>query len=96
MLGLDIELLRRFGAFVGKDVKFSDMEFGGLIAAVSSKKVDMIAASIYITEERKKQIDFSDPYFEMGNRVFALKSNIAENKPGIFCGRAGPVRSCSW
>jgi len=53
------------------------MEFGGLIAAVSTNKVDMIAASIYITEERQKQIDFSDPYYEMGNRVFALKSNIA-------------------
>ena len=53
------------------------MEFGGLIAAVATSKVDMIAASIYITEERQKQINFSDPYFEMGNRVFALKSNIA-------------------
>ena len=77
LLGFDIELVKRFGAFIGKEVKFADMEFGGLIAAVSSKKVDMIAASIYITEERKKQIDFSDPYYEMGNRVFALKSNIA-------------------
>jgi polar amino acid transport system substrate-binding protein len=77
LLGFDIELAKRFGAAVGKQVKFSDMEFGGLIAAVSTNKVDMIAASIYITEERQKQIDFSDPYYEMGNRVFALKSNIA-------------------
>jgi polar amino acid transport system substrate-binding protein len=53
------------------------LEFGGLIAAVASGKVDMIAASIFITDERKKQIDFSNPYFEMGNRVFGLKSNIA-------------------
>jgi His/Glu/Gln/Arg/opine family amino acid ABC transporter permease subunit len=77
LLGFDIELARRFAAFLGKDVKFSDMEFGGLIAAVASNKVDLIAASIYITEERMKQINFSDPYMEMGNRVFALKSNIA-------------------
>jgi polar amino acid transport system substrate-binding protein len=53
------------------------MEFGGLVAAVASRKVDLIAASIYITEERLKLINFSDPYFEQGNRVFALKSNIA-------------------
>jgi polar amino acid transport system substrate-binding protein len=75
--GFDIELIRRFGAFVGKDVKFSEMEFGGLISAVASSKVDLIAASIYITAERQKQINFSDPYYAMGNRVFALKSNIA-------------------
>ena len=77
LLGFDIELARRFGAFLGKEVKFSNLEFGGLIAAVASGKVDMIAASIFITDERKKQIDFSNPYFEMGNRVFGLKSNIA-------------------
>jgi polar amino acid transport system substrate-binding protein len=53
------------------------MEFGGLVAAVATRKVDLIAASIYITEERLKLINFSDPYFEQGNRVFALKSNIA-------------------
>ena len=77
LLGFDIELLNRFGASAGKEVRFSDMEFGGLIAAVAAHKVDLIAASIYITEERSRQVDFSDPYFEMGNRVFALKTNIA-------------------
>jgi polar amino acid transport system substrate-binding protein len=77
LLGFDIELARRFGAFVGKDVKFSDMEFGGLIAAVAARKVDMIAASIFITGERKKQVNFSEPYYEMGSRIFGLKSNIA-------------------
>jgi polar amino acid transport system substrate-binding protein len=77
LLGFDIELLDRFGAAIGKKIEYSDMEFGGLIAAVASGKVNLIAASIYITEERQKQINFSDPYFEMGNRVFGLKTNIA-------------------
>jgi polar amino acid transport system substrate-binding protein len=77
LLGFDVELADRFAASLGKDVKFLDMEFGSLIAAVSSGKADMIASAIYITEERKKQINFSDPYFKMGTRVFALKSNLA-------------------
>jgi polar amino acid transport system substrate-binding protein len=77
MLGFDIELIKRFAASIGKDVTFADMEFGGLIAAVASGKVNLIAASIYITPERQKQINFSDSYFAMNNRVFALKSNIA-------------------
>lgn len=77
MLGFDIELARRFAASIGKEVRFSDMEFGGLVAAVASHKVDMIISSIFITAERKKLIDFSDPYYEEGTRMFALKSNIA-------------------
>jgi polar amino acid transport system substrate-binding protein len=81
MLGFDIELVKRFGAFLGKEVKFSDMEFGGLIAAVASQKVDLIAASIYITDERKKQIDFSDSYFEMGCSLLRATLPLMELKP---------------
>jgi polar amino acid transport system substrate-binding protein len=103
LMGFDIELLERWGAATGKEMKYSDMEFGGLIAAVSTSKVDAIAASIYITEERLKQINFSDPYFEMGNRVFALKANIAaygnetaaapKTESGFFASVANSFRS---
>ncbi len=77
LVGFDIELSERFAAYLGKQVKFANMDFGSLIAAVASGKVDMIASSIYVTDERKKQVDFSDPYYEMGTEVFALKNNIA-------------------
>src|SRR5262249_13196506 len=62
--GFDIEMVRRFGASIGKQVKFSEIPFAALIAANASGKVDMIAASIFITDERRQRIDFSDPYFE--------------------------------
>jgi len=77
LVGFDIELCERFAASLGKEVKFANMDFGSLIAAVSTGKVDMISSSIYVTEERKKQIDFSEPYYEMATHVFALKKNIA-------------------
>lgn len=76
LVGFDIELSERFAAYLGKEVKFVNMDFGSLIAAVSTGKADMIASAIYVTEEREKQINFSDPYYEMGTRVFALKKNI--------------------
>jgi polar amino acid transport system substrate-binding protein len=63
------------------------MEFGGLVAAVASGKADLIAASIYITPERLKLIDFSDPYYESGNRVFGLKTNIA-----AYANHTGPAK----
>jgi polar amino acid transport system substrate-binding protein len=79
LVGFDIELVKRFALSEGKEIKFSNMDFGSLISAVSSGKADMIASSIYVTDERKKQIDFSNPYYEIGTRVFALNSNIVEN-----------------
>ena len=77
LVGFDIELVERFGAFLGKEIVFADMEFGNLIAAVSTNKIDMIASTLMITDERKKQIDFSEKYYELGTNVFTLNNNIA-------------------
>ena len=76
-VGFDIEMVERFAASIGREVKFSQMPFGALIAANASGKVDMIAASIFITEERQQRIDFSDPYSETAGRAYTLKTNIA-------------------
>lgn len=82
LVGLDIELAQRFAAYLGKEIRYSNMDFGSLIAAVSSGKVDMVISSIYITEERKKQINFSDPYYDMATKVFALRQNIVAYDAG--------------
>ncbi|CQR72024.1 Inner membrane amino-acid ABC transporter permease protein YecS [Sporomusa ovata DSM 2662] len=78
LVGFDVELSERFAAYLGKELKPVDTEFGSLVTAVATKKIDMIASSMMITEERKQQIDFSDPYYELGASVFALKKNIAK------------------
>jgi polar amino acid transport system substrate-binding protein len=77
LVGFDVELATRFAASMGRPVRFDNVQFAGLVAAASSGKADMILSSIYITEERQKQIAFSDPYFETGSRAFALKENLA-------------------
>ncbi len=77
MIGFDVELTERFAAHLGKKLKLMDMEFGSLIAAAASNKIDMITSTLMVTEERKKQIAFSDPYYELGASVFALRKNIA-------------------
>jgi polar amino acid transport system substrate-binding protein len=78
LVGSDVELVQRFGAYLKKEVVISDMEFGSLIAAVSTNKVDLIVSTIMITAERKKQIDFTDPYFELSACVMAEKKETAE------------------
>lgn len=92
MIGFDVELCERFAAYLGKELKLVDMEFGNLIAAASTNKIEVIVSTLMITEERKKQIDFSEPYMELGASIFALKKNLAAyggesalaEKPSIF------------
>jgi polar amino acid transport system substrate-binding protein len=65
--GFDIEMVKRFAEKEGLNLEITAMDFSALVASLASGKVDMIADGIAITEERSKQIDFSDPYIEGKN-----------------------------
>ncbi len=65
-VGFDIELAQYVAQKLGKKLEIVNMEFGAMIPALISGKVDMIAACITITEERAKQVLFSDPYYKGG------------------------------
>jgi polar amino acid transport system substrate-binding protein len=76
-VGFDIEMIKRFAAHEGRPLEIITMEFSSLVAALASGKVDMIADGIAITEERSRQIDFSESYVDFKTAVIALKKNIA-------------------
>ncbi|MFA4839821.1 MAG: ABC transporter permease subunit [Candidatus Neomarinimicrobiota bacterium] len=100
IIGFDIELAERFAAYIGKEFIPVDMQFGSMLASLSTNKIDIITSSLIVTDERKKQIDFSDPYYESGVSLIALKKNItpavtdkmsilddiADKKIGVFTG----------
>ncbi len=70
--GFSTELALRFGAYEGKTVEFTDMAFDGLIPYVVSGKADIGLANMAITEERKKSVLFSEPFFDEQHGILAL------------------------
>lgn len=81
-VGIDAELIARFAASVGRRVEYSNMEFGSLVAAVATGKMDLVSSSIFITPERLKRIDFSDPYDQVNAVAYALKNRVAPAEGG--------------
>ena len=79
LIGSDIELVERFGAYLGMEIEYADMDFNNLIAAVSTGKVDMIASTLMMTEERAQQIDFSDPYYDLGACAFSYDQDAGSS-----------------
>lgn len=49
---------------MGRELVLENMNFDGLIAALSSGKVDMVIAGMTVDEERAQQVDFSDKYYK--------------------------------
>jgi len=62
IVGFDIDLMIEIGKHLGKKIEFKNMEFHGLLAALSSDNVDMVVAAMSVTQERLARVDFSTPY----------------------------------
>jgi polar amino acid transport system substrate-binding protein len=60
--GISVMIAQELGAYLGREVEIVDLPFGSLIPALETNKIDVIIASMSITESRKQSIDFSDPY----------------------------------
>jgi polar amino acid transport system substrate-binding protein len=81
--GIDVEILLGFAASKNLKPEISIMPFGSLLAAATSKKVDVIGSAITITEERKKQLAFSDSYYGSDAIALALKKNLPKQSSGL-------------
>jgi len=66
IVGLDIELAAYIAKKLGMQLEVTNMDFGGMIPALTAGKVDMIGACITISEERAKSVLFSEPYYTGG------------------------------
>ncbi len=64
--GFDIELVEAIGKTLNKRIEWVDIDFKGLIPGLVSKRFDMSVSAIYITDERKKVVDFTDSYYAGG------------------------------
>ncbi|MDD0814390.1 transporter substrate-binding domain-containing protein [Curvibacter sp. HBC28] len=78
--GFDVELVEAVAAAMGKKVEWVDIDFKGLIPGLMSKRFDMAVSAIYITDERKKVVDFTEPYFA-GGLVTMVKSGSGMKAP---------------
>ncbi|KTD09204.1 amino acid ABC transporter substrate-binding protein [Legionella gratiana] len=79
--GFDIDLARLIAKKLGKEVYFDTMQFSGILPALSMGQVDAAISTITITEQRKKNFDFTEPYyFESMAAVFPKEKPIKNAK----------------
>lgn len=63
IVGFDIEIAKAIAADLGAELKIEDMDFEGLLMALGTDKVDFVISGLTPTEERKKNVDFTDIYY---------------------------------
>jgi polar amino acid transport system substrate-binding protein len=70
IVGLDIDLARKmFEDGLGIKCSFTDLDLAGVLAALLTRKADVIISGITITQERAKRFELSIPYSEAGAAI---------------------------
>jgi polar amino acid transport system substrate-binding protein len=73
IVGLDVDYARAVAAKLGVKLEIQPTNPANRIAFLKSNKVDLVFANFTITDERRKEIDFSTPYFASGTQFIAKK-----------------------
>ena len=78
IVGVDPDIVRAVADELGYRVVIEDIAFDSVIPAVQTRRADIAASGITITEERKKQVLFSIPYM-VSAQVIIVPANGAIN-----------------
>lgn len=66
LIGFDIDIIKAIGEVEGFKPNISSMPFDGQIPAVLTNQIDVAISGFTITDERKKIVNFSEPYYDAG------------------------------
>lgn len=76
-VGIEVEIVEQAAHELGLQVKWVEKPFSELLPAIESGEIDLAVSTIGITEQRKRQVAFSDPYYE--TRIVALVRDDASS-----------------
>lgn len=85
--GWEVEMIGAICAAMEETCEIVPIAWDGIIPALLSKKMDVIMASMSITEERMKTIDFSDKYYNTPAVLVAPKSMELTGDPEQLKGK---------
>lgn len=98
IVGIDAEMAAAVAEKLGMELKIEDMAFDSLIPALSSGKVDMVAAGMTVTEDRLKNVNFSDSYATATQAIIvkegseiASADDLTGKKIGVQLGTTGDI-----
>lgn len=66
LIGFDVDIAQYIADRLGVRLEWAEIPFAALIPSLSSGKVDMTIAAMYITPEREALVRFTEPYIETG------------------------------
>ncbi len=73
--GIEVDNALELAHMLGVEAEIQDFDYNLLPTALVTGQADIIGAELFITDQRKKAIDYSDVYFVAGQLFFVLKDS---------------------
>lgn len=96
--GIDVEIAQAIADKLGLTLEVEDMEFDSIIAAVNSGKAHIGVAGMTVTEDRLKNVDFTDPYTTATQVIIVQEGSdiagaddLTGKKIGVQLGTTGDI-----
>jgi amine acid ABC transporter, permease protein, 3-TM region, His/Glu/Gln/Arg/opine family len=69
IVGFDISIAQKIADDLGVKLKIEELGFDALLGALKTGKIDLVISGMSVTPERLKEVDFTDHYFTVTQRV---------------------------
>lgn len=92
-VGVDVDIANEIAKDLGVTLEVQNMEFAGIVGAIKSGKGALGVAGMSITEDRLKNVDFSEPYFTSKLFVLVMADNAEINSPDDLTGKSIAVQT---
>jgi polar amino acid transport system substrate-binding protein len=96
LVGYDVDMADEITRRMGVKVAWEKIDFKGIVAALTAKRVDVLITALTWTPERAERIAFSDPYFDAGigaitpqSSAIAKVEDLTGRKVGVQLGSSG-------
>jgi polar amino acid transport system substrate-binding protein len=92
--GISVDIANELAKYLERPLRIENIPFVGLIPSLKNGSIDTIISSLTITEQRKKAIDFSDPYATTGLALLLnINSDLSDIQQANEKGRIIVVKS---
>ena len=75
IVGFDLSIAKKIADDLGVDLKIEELGFDALLGALKTGKIDLVISGMAATDERKKEVNFSDTYMEVQQKVIVRKED---------------------
>lgn len=94
IIGFEVDLMRALAAAMGRKDEFVQNQWDSLVPGLERGNYDLAVNGIEITEDRRREVDFSEPYFLSYEQLTVRKGTFDVNSLADLKGRkAGSLKA---